>query len=58
MVQDTMDPANYVVPIIWSSDATNVTFSGSKTAHNVFISIGSISENVRMRNDWCVLIHR
>lgn len=44
-----------VVPVILSSDKTNVTFSGSKEAHNVYETTGALDEDIRQGND-CIFL--
>jgi hypothetical protein len=41
-------------PIIVSSDSTNLSFSGTKSAHNVFMTLGLLDSTSRRRVDGCV----
>jgi len=40
-----------VCPVIWGSDATNLTFTGSKKAHNVFVAPGILRAARRQKMD-------
>jgi hypothetical protein len=42
----------FLCPIMVSADATNITFSGSKKAHNVFMSFALMSLEDRRHMDW------
>ena len=41
----------FVCPVVWGSDSTHLTFTGSKKAHNVFVSPGVLKTDRRQKMD-------
>ncbi|KAF8881923.1 hypothetical protein BD779DRAFT_1675255 [Infundibulicybe gibba] len=46
---DTKKPGGTIVPVIISSDKTQVTLFGSKQAYPVYLTIGNIPKNIRRK---------
>jgi hypothetical protein len=57
-LQNQLPPGATVVPIVLSSDATQLTnFSGGKSAWPVYISIGNIPKSIRAKvNSYSTLL--